>query len=175
MSRSLVVFESMYGNTEAVARAIAEGIAAHVPVEVVEVGAAPAEPGEDVALLVVGGPTHAFGMTRPATRQDAAAKAGRATVSQGPGVREWLESLRDRPGTVGAAFDTRVVRPRVPGSAARAIARRLHRRGLTVGDAPHTFWVAGSEGPLLDGELERARAWGAALAAEVAVPAGGAP
>ncbi|MDD7933217.1 flavodoxin family protein [Actinomycetospora straminea] len=165
----------MYGNTEAVARAIADGVAAHLPVEVVEVGAAPTDPGEDLALLVVGGPTHAFGMSRPKTRRDAAARAGRPTVSPGPGVREWLEALRGRAGVTAAAFDTRVVRPRVPGSAARAIARRLRRHGLTTREGPHTFWVTGSEGPLLDGELERARAWGAALAEDVAVPAGGAP
>jgi hypothetical protein len=174
MSRALVVFESMYGNTEAVARAIADGLGDHVPVEVVEVGAAPAAPDPDVTLVVVGGPTHAFGMSRPATRRDAAEKTGRTTVSRGAGVREWLENLPARPDLRAASFDTRVARPRVPGSAARAIRRRLRRRGTTPVDGPHSFFVEGSEGPLIDGELERARAWGTGLAAAIAVPAGGA-
>lgn len=168
MTRALVVFESMYGNTEAVARAIAEGLATGVPVDVLEVGAAPPVPAGDVDLVVVGGPTHAFGMSRPSTRRDAAEKAGRETVSTAGGVREWLEGLPDRPGLRAAAFDTRVARPRVPGSAARAIGRRLRRHALATVDGPHSFFVQGSEGPLVDGELDRARTWGAALAAAIA-------
>lgn len=174
MPRVLVVFESMYGNTEAVARAIADGVATRLPVDVAEVGAAPVVPDPDVALVVVGGPTHAFGMSRPATRRDATDKTGRTTVSRDAGVREWLEALLVRPDLSVAAFDTRVARPRLPGSAARAIRRRLRRRGATSVDTPHSFFVEGSEGPLRGGELDRARAWGMGLAAAVAVPAGGA-
>ncbi|MDD7939517.1 flavodoxin domain-containing protein [Actinomycetospora lutea] len=173
MTRALVVFESMYGNTEAIARAIADGLATGVPVDVVEVGAAPSTPGDDVDLLVVGGPTHAFGMTRASTRRDAATKAEGALVSRGPGVREWLAALPARPGLRAAAFDTRVGHPRVPGSAARAIRRRLRRGGAIAVDGPHSFYVEGTDGPLSPGELERARAWGTALAAAAAVPAGG--
>ena len=176
MTRALVVFESMYGNTEAVARAIADGLATRMPVDVVEVGDAPAVPGDDVDLLVVGGPTHAFGMSRASTRRDAAEKAekaGDALVSRGPGVREWLEALPARPGLRAAAFDTRVARPRVPGSAARAIRRRFRRGGASVVDGPHSFYVDGMDGPLSAGELERAHAWGVGLAAATTVPAGG--
>lgn len=173
MSRALVVYESMYGNTESVARAIADGLATRVAVDVLEVGAAPAAPDDDVALLVVGGPTHAFGMSRPSTRRDAADKVGRAVVSRGPGVREWLDALRPQAGRQAASFDTRVARPRLPGSAARAVGRRLHRSGATAADTPHSFFVKGSEGPLVDGELDRARAWGAGLAATATVPTGG--
>ncbi|MFC5139888.1 flavodoxin family protein [Actinomycetospora rhizophila] len=173
MTRALVIFESMYGNTEAVARAIADGLAARMPVDVVEVGAAPPVPGDDVDLLVVGGPTHAFGMSRASTRRDAAEKAAGELVSRGDGVREWLAALPARPGLRAAAFDTRVARPRVPGSAARAIGRRFRRGGASVVDGPHSFYVDGTEGPLSPGELDRARAWGAALAAAAAVPAGG--
>ena len=178
MTRALVIFESMYGNTEAVARAIADGLATGMPVDVVEVGDAPAVPGDDVDLLVVGGPTHAFGMSRASTRRDAsekAAGAGVALVSRGDGVREWLAALPARPGLRAAAFDTRVAQPRVPGSAARAIRRRFRRGGAIVVDGPHSFYVDGTEGPLSPGELERARAWGNALAAATTAPAPSAP
>lgn len=170
MSRALVVFESMYGNTEAVARAIADGLASRMPVDVVEVSDAPA-PADDVTLLVVGGPTHAFGMSRPSTRKDATTRAGRPAVSRGEGVREWLTALPARPGLRAAAFDTRSDRHRVSGSAARAIRRRLRRAG-TIVEGPHSFYVTDTEGPLVDGGLDRARAWGAALAETVTVPAG---
>jgi flavodoxin len=60
--RALVVYESMFGNTEAIAHAIAEGLSPHLSVELVEVSAAPITL-RDVDLLVTGAPTHAFGLT----------------------------------------------------------------------------------------------------------------
>ena len=95
--RALVVFESMFGNTEKIAAAIGEGLATRMPVDVVEVGIAPLDIDADTVLLVVGGPTHAFGMSRPQTRQDAVKQAG---GTPGPLVegelsraREWGERL----------------------------------------------------------------------------------
>ncbi|MEO6585287.1 MAG: flavodoxin/nitric oxide synthase, partial [Knoellia sp.] len=69
--RSLVVYESVWGNTEQVARAVAAGLGVVMTVEVVDVGIAPTTPGDDVDLLVVGGPTHTFSMSRPGTRSEA--------------------------------------------------------------------------------------------------------
>jgi len=81
-----------------------------------------------------------------------------------PSLRQWLRDL-DMPGaTRAAAFDTRGdARVALTGSAARGIARRLRRQGLDVVDS-QSFLVADSEGPLEDGELDRARAWGEQLA-----------
>jgi hypothetical protein len=120
----------MFGNTRAVAAAIADGIAAHLPVEALEVGAAPATLPDDVVLLVVGGPTHAHGMTTPRTRTDAGERAGERLVSRGQGMREWLETLRPgaRPATA-AAFDTRTSDPSFWGSAAKGAANQLRARG----------------------------------------------
>jgi hypothetical protein len=79
-------------------------------------------------------------------------------------LREWLTGLQGpSPTTVAAAFDTRVARPRVPGSAARRAERRLRRLGYRILRPAASFWVTGTKGPLDDGELERARRWGAAL------------
>jgi flavodoxin len=69
--RSLVVVESMFGNTRMIADAVANGLSAAGPVTVVEVGDAPVAPNEDVALLVVGAPTHAFSLSRANTRRAA--------------------------------------------------------------------------------------------------------
>jgi hypothetical protein len=97
-----------------------KGLGAHLPVDVVEVGAAPTVVGDDVALLVVGGPTHAFGMSRQGTRQDAGKQAEHGLVSAGIGLREWLAAVHESAGSVAAtAFDTRIERPWLPGSAAR--------------------------------------------------------
>jgi hypothetical protein len=165
---ALVVFESMYGNTWQIAEAIAEGLSTQMPVEVVEVGSAPSALGDDVRLLVVGAPTHAFGLSRESTRLSAAEQAGRAVISAGDGVREWLEVLQVGRGPAAAAFDTHTDKRWVPGSAATVARRRLRRLGCDVKVPPESFYVQGTEGPLLPGELDRARAWGERLAGRVA-------
>src|SRR5665809_11848 len=133
-------------------------------VEIVEVGDAPSVIGPDVDLLVVGGPTHAFGMSRPRTRQSADQQAGHDLVSKGIGMREWLATVHSESKSVAAAaFDTRINKPRVPGSAARAGQKRLRRLGFSIVAPAESFWVTGTPGPLLAGEPERARRWGEKL------------
>ena len=161
-SRSLIVCESMFGNTRAVADAVADSLAAQFDsVDVVDVDDAPNSL-TGVSLLVVGAPTHALGLSRPSTRQAAQKEGAPAPAERG--VREWLATLgRPAEPMRAAVFDTRVRKPFLPGSAARAMRRRLRRRGFRV-LAPMSFAVSGTPGPLVDGELDRARRWAAALA-----------
>lgn len=166
----LVVFESMFGNTEQVARAVAEGLATRTEVEVVEVGQAPDLAAVDADLVVVGAPTHAFGLSRPQTRQDAARSAPHGLVSGVRGVREWL-GTSGRAHCAAATFDTHIGSPNLPGHAGRAAERRMRRLGCRVVEPAESFTVGGTTGPLGDGELERARQWGVHLA-EVAMQVG---
>jgi hypothetical protein len=167
MTHAIVVYESMFGNTRTIAEAVAEGLSSRMPTDIHEVGAAPSTVGEDVGLLVVGGPTHAFGMSRPGTREDATRQAGGHVVSEGPGLREWLETLPSGDGRVAvAAFDTRIDHPRVPGSAARKAEKRLRHLRYPVEVRAESFYVSGTPGPLVEGERERARRWGDALGLE---------
>ena len=69
---ALVVVESMWGNTRAVAQAVANGLSESVTARVIDVTDAPATLGERISLLVVGGPTHAFSMSRASTRDNPA-------------------------------------------------------------------------------------------------------
>ncbi len=164
MSRAVVVVESMFGNTEAVARAVADGLADTLPTEVVPVADALPRLPDDVALVVVGGPTHAFGMSRRSTRDSAVDQGAHPGDGARAGIREWLAGLdRAHRDVLAAAFDTRVRRRGVPGSAAKGADRRLRHLRYAVVAAPETFWVGGTEGPLLAGELDRARSWGAEL------------
>lgn len=160
--RAFVVYESMYGNTQRVAEAIGQALAAAGEVTVVDVASAPTRLPDRVDLLVVGGPTHAFGMSRSATRQQALATGGRSTDLQ-TGIREWLGALRvGSPAPLAATFDTRVKVPMLPGSAANAAARVLRQLGLNVGDR-ESFYVEDQDGPLREGELDRAATWGRGL------------
>ena len=162
--RALVVYESMYGNSRAIAEAIAEGLG---DVEVLPVHEA-AELDLDVELLVVGGPTHIHGLATTRSRQAAVEAAKDAHVEPGatkpPGLRVWLRDLQRGDGAHAAAFDTRLDRsPLVTGVAARGIARRLRRHGYDLLGC-ESFLVSDSEGPLEHGELDRAHIWGAELA-----------
>lgn len=165
--RALVVYETIWGNTGELAKAIAEGLREGAGVEVVdlvEATDAPAAIEPDVDLLVVGGPTHAFSMSTGSTR-DSARQQG-ATTIPARGIREWLEQLAPPASAVAVAtFDTRTVSPRLPGSAAKKALKRLVAKGFRPVDKPATFGVHGYSGPIADGELERARQWGATLAA----------
>ena len=164
---ALVVHESHWGNTRQVAQAIADGLADSDggPVVVVDVAAAPSPLPAGVDLVVLGGPTHAFSMSRPTTRHDAHERGAEAGHEE-RGIREWLATLpTDGTSRAVATYDTRADQVRrLPGSAARAAGRFVtrHRLGRLVGT--ESFYVADSPGPLVDGELERARAWGRSLA-----------
>jgi hypothetical protein len=163
--RALVVYESSFGNTGDVARAVWEGMFSRMQdVSLLAVSAAPSHLPPDLELLVVGAPTQAFGMSRPATRADAQERSGVTDVGPTIGVREWLSTL-DRPerAVYAATFDTRIHSPHVPGSAAVGAWRVLNRAGFSVTAEAESFWVMGIKGPLRDGELERARAWGVGL------------
>jgi flavodoxin len=154
----------MFGNTEQVARAIAKGLSRHGEVRLVEVTQAPPEVTEPVDLIVLGGPTHAFSMTRESTRKDAV-KQGASQGSTVVGVREWLaQQHRGRHLELVATFDTKADKVRhLPGSAARGAANAAHKLGYKSADKPMSFYVQGVSGPLLDGELGRAQAWGERL------------
>jgi len=166
-----VVYETLYGSTRGLAEALAEGVRSADPqatVSVLSVDEASPDRIADTALLLVGGPTHALGMSRASTRRSGregkdAAAAGAATMT---GVREWLTGLPPAPpGATAAAFTTKLANP-LAGSAARGIARGLRKaRYRVVGS--EGFIVSTATGPLRDGERERARAWAARLTGQL--------
>jgi hypothetical protein len=163
---ALVVVESVFGNTRAVADSVAEGMRdAGADVEVVDVTEAPAVLPVGVALLVVGGPTHAFSMSRPSTRADALkqAHALQGAAKAGTGIREWIAAAEPDGRVRVVTFDTRVRKALIPGSAARSAAKALGERGFERAARGETFWVEDTPGPLRPGEVERAREWGREL------------
>lgn len=165
-SRALVVYESFFGNTEEVARAVARGLElGGLSASVVDAASADHSHLERYDVLVVGAPTHAFALSRPATRQSAAEQGG-STRYKSRGMREWLSCLpfpeRRR---LAAAFDTRAHAVRhLPVSAAASAGHLLKQRGYRLLDRPRGFVVQALEGPLEPHETERAVEWGRSLA-----------
>jgi len=172
--RTLIVYESVYGNTHATAERIADGLRRTGEVVVVSVAAVTAEQIAAADLLVVGGPTHMHGMSSSRTRQmavKAAADADSDVVvdpdAEGPGIRSWLDELGDADGRRAVAFDTRLEGPPLlTGRASRGIARRLHHHGFDVVADPESFLVD-KKNHLVPGEADRASRWGASLASSV--------
>ena len=173
--RALIIYESMYGNTHAIAGAIARGLEPGNEVTVVPVAEATPELLDGADLVVAGGPTHAHGMSRPSTRKSAVDQArkhdGQPALdadAEGPGLRDWFGSLGRMKG-MAAAFDTRLAGPAMfTGSAAKGIARLLKRHGFTLIAEAESFLVT-SDNKLRPGEEDRAQQWGQALAAKVPV------
>jgi flavodoxin len=167
--RALVVYESMFGATRQVAERIGEGLGARYEVSVVRVGDVTAEMVAGADVVVVGGPTHAHGLSSSLTRDVARSMARRENtgLTMEPsaaafGLRDWFKALDPQPGTFSAAFDTRGSGPALlTGRASSAIARRLAKHQLHV--AASKSFRLDKDGHLAPGELERARAWGEML------------
>lgn len=159
--QGFVVYESLFGNTARIAQAVADGMRKHFDVELHGVAEGLWPEGTD--LLVMGGPTHAFSMSRATTRDDAVKQGAQADPSIG--LREWLDQLPDGNDTPFAVFDTRVeIVRRMPGSAAKAASKVARKRGYQPLTRPESFYVQDTPGPLLEGEEQRAEVWGAQLA-----------
>lgn len=161
--RALVVYESMFGSTQDVAAAVADGLRAEgVETELVDVRHAPTARDATFDLLVVGAPTHAFSLSRPSTRQDAV-RQGASPEAASTGIREWIAQMGSREeahGRAAAAFDTRVTKVRsLPKAASTRAAHLLARRGYHLVSRPTPFLVHDVKGPLVAGELDHAVTW----------------
>jgi hypothetical protein len=169
----VIVYESMFGSTRQIAESIAAGFRPAYDVDVVPVREAKNLP-DDLALLIVGAPTHVHGLSHPESRADAVRWAAdeRKDLTLEPGfdvlgVRDWLEDYDPRVAR-HVAFDTRVDMPRIfTGSAAGAIDRRLTATGSQRVAHPMSFFVD-RDSHLEPGEVDRARRWGAQLVDDLA-------
>jgi flavodoxin I len=150
--KALIIYDSFFGNTEKIARAIADALGSSMEVEVYKVSDAKPERLTGQDLLIVGSPTRAF---RPS-----------------PGISGFLKNIPPNrlQGVKAAAFDTRIstvdIKSRALrflvdlfGYAAKPISKKLGKKGAQIVIAPEGFLVGDTEGPLKQGELERAAAW----------------
>jgi len=160
--KAIVVYESYWGNTAAVARAIAEGLGPDA--RAMSTAEARGEALADVGLIVAGSPIIAFSLPSEKTRSDMAAKPGKAPSPPDlshPSMRTWLGALPEGRDGRAAAFETGFKLS--PGGSAAKILKLLESRGYKPIAKKQRFLVKGSYGPMREGELDRARAWGASL------------
>lgn len=149
---TLIVYDSVFGNTEILARALGRSLGGSEPALVCRAAEVTAERLASVKTLVVGSPTRAFRPTRSVT--------------------DFLKKLPPHAldGVRVAAFDTRVsmadvksklleALAKIFGYAAAPLAVALQKKGGRLVLPAEGFFVAGKEGPLKPGELERAEKW----------------
>jgi hypothetical protein len=171
--RAVVVYESMYGNTHQVADAIGAGLGTVFDIRVVPASEASAAVLAGADLVVVGGPTHAHGMSRAATRKAAVEAADKPASPLKiepdaliPGLRDWFGSLGHY-SAKAAAFDTRIHGPAMlTGRASKGVTRLLGAHGFDVVAEPESFLVT-EQDRLEPQEIARAREWGTRLAASI--------
>lgn len=157
MAESLVIYDSVFGNTAKVAEAIGESLGDTLVIKVSEVSESDLE---NLKILFVGSPTRAFRPT-PATMS--------FIKGLGPNALS---------GVKAAAFDTRIpidqtesaflkVLINLFGYADKIIAKALPKAGADLALESNGFGVSGTEGPLIEGELERAQDWARKILAKV--------
>ena len=149
---ALVIYDSVFGNTEKVALAIGQSLLERGGVKTLSVAQVTLEMLAGVDLLVIGSPTRSFrpteGMTKLLNSFDKSQLAGQRV----------------------ATFDTRIALETIDSSALRfivntggyaatTIAKALKKKGANLIASPEGFLVTGEQGPLKDGELERAAEW----------------
>ena len=150
--KTLIVYDSVFGNTEQIARAIGSSLGSKENVETFRVSDIKSEQLIGLDLLIVGSPTRAFKPTKAITN--------------------FLKKIPSNglKGIKVAAFDTRIstidmnsrllsILVKLFGYAAKPIADRFEKKGGDLIVHPEGFFVKGTEGPLKDGELERAANW----------------
>jgi flavodoxin len=146
---TLVIYESQFGNTAKVARAITDTLKKHTPVQLVSVKEACPQL-ENINLVIVGSPTKKQGLSRE--------------------MCAFLEQIPDLYGVWAVAFDTRHKGPKLlSGSAAPNIAKQLRQKGATLLAEPESFFCVEREGSLYEGELNRAVEWTSHLIMELKV------
>jgi flavodoxin len=159
--KAVVVYESLWGNTAAIARAIAEGIGEGT--QAITTDAASIDAIADADLIVAGAPVLAFSLPTDAMRDSVAkSEVGAPTPPDltHPSLRSWLDSLPPGTGRC-AAFETRIWWS--PRGATGDIEKRLERAGYRTVAKAQKFVVKDKYGPLREGEAQRARAWGSEL------------
>lgn len=159
--KAVVVYDTAFGNTEKVALAIGQALGQGEAVNILKADSAQPEDLTSADLLIVGSPTQKF---RPL-----------------PSVTALLQNIA--PGGLRnvrvAAFDTRITLEEVArvgilaffvklfGYAAESIGKKLSAKGGMLLVPPQGFYVQGTQGPLVEGELERAAAWAKQIAEKI--------
>ncbi len=142
----MIIYDTKFGNTEKVARALAEGMKKHgVNVDCIKIGEVDISKLGDYDLLAIGGPTHAFGLSKP--------------------MKDFLKELENVKlgGKRAFAFDTKY-KSRLAGSAGKRIEKKLKKLRMTIVKSHISAIVKGGEGPLEDGTEETFKQIGADIA-----------
>ncbi len=154
--KALIIYDSVYGNTEKIARAIAGAITPSDGVKVLRVGEANPAELASIDLLIVGSPTHG-GRPTPAIREFLSRIP--ANALKNVGVTSFDTRFQAKDKGVGIRILLGVV-----GYAAGRIANTLKDKGGHLAAPPEGFIVEDNEGPLKEGELEHAASWAKEIA-----------
>ena len=164
--KAVVVYESIFGNTAAIAKAVAEGLGPDAAALTTDEATSAVVAGAEV--VVAGAPVIAFGLASDKTRDGIGRGERNAETPPDvahPSLKSWLDAMPSGHGAA-AAFETRLWWS--PRGATGSIERALRGAGYATIAKAQRFVVEGKYGPLREGELDRAREWGHQLAVAAA-------
>ncbi len=150
--KTIVVYDSVFGNTKKVAETIGETIGDLGEVETIQINQLTLEKLKTAQLLIIGSPTRGFEPTKP--------------------VANSLKEIKHQiyPDLKIAVFDTRMDIVKVNnkvltffvkfrGYAVDSMEKIILKNGFTVFHPGMGFFVEESEGPVTTGEFEKAQTW----------------
>lgn len=149
----LMVYDTMFGNTERIAQAMVDATTDQHQAELVRVQDVTTAQLQSCDILVIGSPTHGF---RPTP--DIASRIKRLS-SEVPEAK-FRYAVFDTRSDIDE-IDSKILSSmvRLFGYAAASMDKTLAKRGFKRAEAPAGFIVHGKEGPVKDGEIDRATAW----------------
>ena len=152
----LIVYDSYFGNTEKIARVVADTLAASADVETVKISTLAFDKVSGHDLFILGSPTRGFNASEQV-------QAFLKTIPAGglQGIKTAVFDTRIHPDTIKFFLPRFIVKR--GGYAAEKMASALSQKGAVLSAGPAWFIVKESEGPLVEGELEHAAQWAASL------------
>ena len=152
----LIVYDSYFGNTEKIARVVADTLAASADVETVKITGFTFDKVSGHDLFILGSPTRGFNASEQV-------QAFLKTIPAGglQGIKTAVFDTRIHPDTIKFFLPRFIVKR--GGYAAEKMASALSQKGAVLSAGPAWFIVKESEGPLVEGELEHAAQWAASL------------
>lgn len=137
MRKAIVIYDSKFGNTEKIAKALSEGMKKEgLEVDCVRIDNVNIDRLGEYEILAIGAPTHAFGISKP--------------------MKEFLKKLQNinLQNKKALAFDTKM-KSRLAGSAAKGIEKRFKKLQMVIIKPYASAIVKGTEGPLEEGAEEK--------------------
>jgi len=154
--KALVIYDSVYGNTEKIAKAIGKELGC----DFIPVGFASPVSIKGLELLIIGSPTHGGQASQAMQKFLASIPSGSLKRIRVAAFDTWMTKE-------GQDFLTRIAVGIFGHASPRILPKLQSLGGKAAAAGSEGFFVKGKEGPLKDGEIDRAQEWAKKIAGAI--------